>query len=106
MEPHAYSISEIIKHGMIAIAAGVAHALSEGRRVGTRTEQCLEFIASVLIASFSGVIFGLIALEMFGQGSYLSLAITGAGGFIGSKGLKMISETLVTFIQVVVTKKK
>ena len=111
METHAYNISEIIKHGIIALIAGFAHALNERRdEKASKMVKIGEFIASVLIASFSGVIFGLIALEMFGQGSYLTLAITGSGGFIGAKGLKIISESLVslfvTFLQTVVTYKK
>jgi len=107
MEPHAYSVSELMKHAMIALVAGFAHALNERKESPSSASVKIgEFVASVLIASFSGVIFGLISLEFFGEGSYLTLAITGSGGFIGAKALKMISETMVTFLQVVVTKRK
>jgi hypothetical protein len=106
MEPHAYDVGEIVKHAFVAVIAGFAHALHEGKRKGTKLDQFMEFIASVVIASFSGVIFGLVALEIFGQGSYLSLAITGSGGFIGAKALKVLSETIVEFIRAMVIPKK
>lgn len=99
--------SEITRHAMIAFMAGIAHALQNGdtRKELGRWERVGEFIASTLIASFSGVIFGLLALSYFGGESYMTLAITGSGGFVGAKGLKMISEALVIAVRSIIAKK-
>lgn len=107
MDPQfSVSYSEIVRHAIIAFLAGVAHALNEraGKKESSKWEKVGEFTASALIASFSGVIFGLFALQYFGEGSYLTLALTGSGGFIGAKALKVISESVVEMIRLMILK--
>ena len=99
--------SEIARHAFIAFFAGVAHALNEKTYMEKKNIYAKfgEFVASTLVASFSGVIFGFLAIAYFGENSYIALAITGSGGFMGAKGMKMLSRGVLKIIKVSLDKK-
>ena len=99
---NGFNYVEIVRHAMIAFFAGVAHALNERGYLEKKSRMSMigEFVASALVASFSGVIFGFIAITYFGEGSYIALAVTGAGGFMGAKGLRAVTNSLVNIVKI------
>lgn len=99
---NGFNYVEIIRHALIAFFAGVAHALNEKTYLAKKSgwSQVGEFVASALVASFAGVVFGLLSIEYFGEGSYIALAVTGAGGFMGAKGLRAITNSLVNIVKI------
>ena len=77
-----------IAHGVLAIFGALVHA-AKSYRDGT-TRSIIDFIALTFMSSFSGVMFSLVGLELFGQSSYITLAMAGTGGFIGVEGMTFI----------------
>ena len=98
--------TELIRHAMIAFFAGFAHALNEKTYLEKKSwwSKAGEFVASMLVASFAGVVFGLLSIEYFGEGSYVALAVTGAGGFMGAKGLRAITNSLMGILKIALEK--
>ena len=80
--------SPYIAHGILAIFGAFVHA-AKAHRDGS-SKNFIDFISLTLMSSFSGVMFALIGLEMFGEQSYLTLAMAGTGGFIGVEGMTYI----------------
>lgn len=83
------SISIATKHGILAIFGGIIHALSAYRRGETRG--LLDILILATISSFTGVIFALVALNIYSD-NYLTYAIAGVGGFIGVEGMAWITD--------------
>lgn len=84
--------SVIATHGLIALFGALAHAL-EAHRNGT-SKTMNDFIALLLMASFSGVIFGLVGLHMFEHQLYISHALAGTGAFLGVEGMSLVTKYL------------
>lgn len=84
--------SPFIAHGILAFFGAIVHA-SKAYRDG-KSKNALDFIALVVMSSFSGVMFALIGLEVFGNSSYLTMAMAGTGGFIGVEGMTFIVSYL------------
>ena len=87
--------SIFIKHGLIALFGALAHAINAHRK--GESKSFLDFILLTVLSSFSGIIFALLAVHMFEDG-YITLAITGAGGYIGVEGLTLVSKKLVQLV--------
>lgn len=79
----------MIAHGIFAVFGGVVHALV----VDKGKMNFVDILVQTIIASFSGVVFGLVALNFFGD-SYISLAITASGGYLGVEGLRWLVQTM------------
>lgn len=88
----------LIKHGVMAVFSALVHALIEYREGKTRT--LLDMFIITIISSFSGVMFGLIALRFFPNDVYFSLAITGTGGVMGVEGLRIVTRQIVNVLKV------
>ncbi len=82
----------IAKHGGIAFFGALVHALNAHR--GGQTKSALDILTLTVISSFSGVMFAFLGLHFFGEGSYLTLALSGAGGFLGVEGMGIIVKML------------
>jgi len=80
--------SPYIAHGLLAIFGAIVHAAKAHRENKSKT--FADFAALTLMSSFSGVMFALIGLETFGQGSYIALAMAGTGGFVGVEGMTFV----------------
>ena len=80
--------SPYIAHGLLAVFGALVHA-SNAHRNGN-TKNATDFLALAFMSSFSGVMFALLGLEMFGPVSYLTMAMAGAGGFIGVEGMTFV----------------
>lgn len=83
----SYSIAA---HAFIALFGAVVHAAKAYRAGSSRT--WVDFVTLTVMSSFSGVMFALIALYMFPDQHYLTLAIAGTGGFLGVEGMTLIIE--------------
>ncbi len=88
MTPEPISTSIMIKHGVLAVNGGIVHALSAYRKGETRG--LVDIVILSIISSFSGVIFALIALNLYPE-NYLTYAIAGVGGFVGVEGMSWIT---------------
>lgn len=92
MPDQSYSIAPFITHGILALFGAVVHA-SKAYRAG-QTKNFLDFAALTLMSSFSGVMFALMGLYMFGNSSYLTMAMAGTGGFLGVEGMTIIVDRI------------
>lgn len=80
----------LITHGVLAIFGALVHA-SKAYRAG-ETKSPIDFIALAFVSSFSGVMFALIGLYLFGEASYITAAMAGTGGFVGVEGMTWVVE--------------
>lgn len=78
----------LVKHGVVACFGAVVHALNAHRNGDTK--KVLDILALTVISSFSGVMFAFIGLHFFAEGSYLTLAFAGSGGFLGVEGMSIV----------------
>lgn len=88
----------IIKHGIMAFFSAIVHALIEYREGRSRT--FVDILVIIVISSFSGVMFGLMAIRFFPHDIYLSLAITGTGGVLGVEGVRIITKQIVQMFKI------
>jgi len=86
----------LITHGVLAIFGALVHA-SKAYRAG-ETKSPVDFIALAFVSSFSGVMFALIGLYLFGEASYITAAMAGTGGFVGVEGMTWVVEFVRTRI--------
>lgn len=92
--PNAFFDSQLgllVLHGIMAFFGAVAHA-SQVHRTG-ESKGFWDFVILTLMSSFSGIVFALVALQVF-DNPYMTLAMTGAGGFLGVEGLTALSSSL------------
>lgn len=85
------SFAIITKHGMLALLGAIAHAMN-AHRIG-RSKTLMDFFLLVIISSFSGLLFSLLALQFF-HSEYLTLAAAGAGGYSGVEGLTVLTKKI------------
>lgn len=82
----------LAKHGTIAFFGALVHALNAHRHGDTKS--LLDIFTLTVISSFSGVMFAFLGLHFFTEGSYLTLALAGAGGFLGVEGMVLVIRIL------------
>lgn len=82
----------LTKHGAVAVFGAVVHALNAYRNGGAKS--FVDMVMLTIISSFSGVIFAFVAFHVFGEDSYLTLAIAGSGGFLGVEGMAVLTRAL------------
>ncbi len=85
------SYAMLYLHAVIAFFGAIVHA-SSAHRAG-KSKGFLDFFLLTLMSSFSGVIFSLVAFQVF-DNAYLTLAIAGSGGFLGVEGLTVLAVKL------------
>lgn len=78
-------------HGFMAMFGAIAHALRAHREGSSKG--ITDFIILTLMSSFSGVIFYLVSVQFF-HNDYMTLAMAGAGGFLGVEGLTFLANKL------------
>lgn len=93
----------IVMHGFMALFGALVHAISAHRN-GT-SKSFLDFALLTMMSSFSGVVFALVAVQVF-DNPYMTLAVTGAGGFLGVEGLSVLSLKLRDSIVYIMDKTK
>ena len=93
MENVPHTATPFVLHGFFAFFGAFVHSAQAYRTGGTKN--FLDFIILMIMSSFSGVMFSLLALSWFGEGSYITLAIAGTGGFVGVEGMTWVT----TYIQ-------
>lgn len=84
----------LAKHGFVAVFGAIVHALNAHRH--GQTKNALDIVALTFISSFSGAMFSFVALHVYGEISYLTLAIAGSGGFLGVEGMAFVLKVVKT----------
>ena len=84
------SVTQLSIHGGMALFGAFVHASQVYRQGGTKS--WLDFLVLMLMSSFSGVMFSFVALHLFGESSYLTLAFAGTGGFLGVEGMTYVID--------------
>lgn len=85
-------IAQYVAHAGIAVFGAIVHAL-EAQRKGA-TKSMADFAALVIMSSFSGVMFALVAVTYLPNEVYLTTAIAGTGGYVGVEGLGLLVEVI------------
>lgn len=78
-------------HGLMAVFGAIAHALRAHR--DGRSKGVVDFVILTMMSSFSGVLFYLVSAQLFNN-DYMTLAMAGAGGFLGVEGLTFLAGKL------------
>ncbi len=84
----SFAISSVVTHGVLALFGAFAHAINAHR--SGQTKGFFDFVALMVLSSFSGVIFALLALHTF-DSEYITLAAAGSGGFLGIEGITFLA---------------
>lgn len=92
-----HSLAPLFAHGMFAVFGAIVHA-SKAYRAGS-TRGLLDFMVLTTMSSFSGVMFALLGLYLFGDSSYLTMAMAGTGGFLGVEGMTMVIDRIRSIIE-------
>lgn len=82
----------MLGHALMALFGALVHALRAHRNGSSKT--LLDFVALVVMSSFSGVIFALMAIHFFPEEIYISIALAGTGGYLGIEGMGMVIERI------------
>lgn len=83
-----FATKTILAHGSIAFFGALVHASNAHRAGNSKTFG--DFMLLIIMSSFTGVIFALLGLHIFGQDTYLTLATAGTGGFLGVEGMTLV----------------
>jgi len=83
--------NQLMAHAALALFGGVVHALVKHQKGETKV--WMDIVILTIVSSFSGVVFGLVALIFISPG-YASLAFTAAGGYLGVEGLSVLTARL------------
>lgn len=75
------STSVITNHTIIALFGGITHAINKHRNGESKT--MIDFILLTIMSSFFGVLFGFIAISLYPNNEYLTMAVAGTGGWLG-----------------------
>jgi hypothetical protein len=92
LDQFIHQTTPFVAHGVLALFGALVHA-SKAYREGD-TKNFLDFVALIVMSSFSGVMFALLGIQMFGADSYLAMAMAGTGGFIGVEGMTFVVSYL------------
>lgn len=82
--------SPLVLHGIMAIFGAIAHALSAHRK--GEVKSFVDFISLVVMSSFTGVVFVLIATAYIPEETYLIGAVAGTGGWLGIEGMAILLD--------------
>jgi len=84
------TVSPFIIHFFLAIFGALVHA-SKAYRDG-KSKTWIDHFLLAIMASFSGVMVGLIGIYWFGVDSYLALTMTGIGSYAGTESLTFVMK--------------
>lgn len=92
MQTELIASGALAKHGAVAFFGALVHALNAQRN--GETKNFIDVVTLTIISSFSGVMFAFIGLHFFSEGSYMTLALAGSGGFLGVEGMTVVVKIL------------
>lgn len=95
----AQEAAPYIAHGTLALFGAVVHALNAYRE--DKTKSIKDHLVLGTIASFTGVVFGLVGISMFGAASYPALILTALGGYVGPPGMTYMTTYILEKYQIV-----
>lgn len=80
---------ELIAHALLAIGGGLTYAMKQDKK------DMVTFISNIFMASFAGVVVGLIAFGFLGENyPYVAYAVTGVSGHVGPPILISIGNAI------------
>jgi hypothetical protein len=88
-------------HGLMAMLGALVHA-ANAHRTGV-SKSFVDFVLLAFMSSFSGIMFFLVSTAFLDSG-YLTIALTGAGSYMGMEGLTWIISVLKTILTTRVAK--
>lgn len=94
--PEHIPTTQILAHGATALFGALTHALTAQRKGLTKSFS--DFLALMVISSFSGLMFALMGMDLFGGDQYITLTMAGTGGFLGVEGMAWIVERIRNFL--------
>lgn len=83
---------QMIVHGGIAFFGAIVHALN-AHRTG-KSKGIIDFSILVIMASFTGVMFFIVASHFFEGQTWMVAASTGAGAYMGVDGMSLLVEKI------------
>lgn len=87
----------ITNHFIIAFFGGLAHAINKHRNGESKT--MTDFILLTIMSSFFGVLFGFIAISLYPNNEYLTMAVAGSGGWFGIESTGLLFNIISKKIQ-------
>jgi uncharacterized membrane protein YqgA involved in biofilm formation len=82
-EPIVATTTYVFQHAVIAILGGLAHAINKHRTGESKT--VADFLLLAIMSSFFGVLFGFLAIHFYPESEYLTMAVSGIGGWLGTE---------------------
>ena len=80
MTEHLSTVA-VTNHFIIAFFGGLSHAINKHRNGESKT--MVDFILLTVMSSFFGVLFGFMAISLYPNNEYLTMAVAGTGGWLG-----------------------
>jgi hypothetical protein len=87
----------ITNHFLIAFFGGLAHAINKHRN--GESKSMTDFILLTIMSSFFGVLFGFIAISLYPNNEYLTMAVAGSGGWFGIESTGILFSIIAKKIQ-------
>lgn len=87
----------VTNHFVIAFFGGLAHAINKHRN--GESKNLVDFILLTIMSSFFGVMFGFIAISLYPNNEYLTMAVAGTGGWFGIESTGLLFNFLAKKIQ-------
>lgn len=91
------STAAVTNHFIIALFGGLAHAINKHRN--GESKNMTDFILLTIMSSFFGVLFGFIAISLYPNNEYLTMAVAGSGGWFGIESTGLLLNIIAKKIQ-------
>lgn len=91
------STAAVTNHFIIALFGGLAHAINKHRN--GESKNMIDFILLTIMSSFFGVLFGFIAISLYPNNEYLTMAVAGSGGWFGVESTGLLLNIIAKKIQ-------
>lgn len=91
------STTAVVNHFTIAFFGGLAHAINKHRNGESKT--VVDFLLLTIMSSFFGVLFGFLAISLYPNNEYLTMAVAGSGGWFGIESTGVLFSIISKKIQ-------
>jgi len=86
----AIDVYDLLIHGLFASLGGVVREMKEPED-GKEPKKLLEFVSGAFIGIFTGLVVYFLC-KQYGVGEYLTVALTGLAGYMGTPALDFITR--------------
>lgn len=81
-------ISKWLVMGLWSLFGGIVHAISQHRK--QKVTSLLDGVALAFVSGFAGMMWGLVAIKVYGQDLTMVAFASGLGGFMSLEGLAVL----------------